>query len=169
MGALTLVAGAPVRPKVVARAWETTEQDDTLIWGMSSAYLMGEYAYRLARWLREWLEEERGKADRLHVKVFDRPDLAGHPKWGEAKARLDDLEQTLLREGARASELEAVAAARRGSLVQMWSRLSPAAAAVIEGAWTTGARTPEEFARWVDGAWEAERRAATTGVLECPF
>ena len=105
MGSLTLVAGAPDRPRTRARSErETTEQDDTLIWAMSSAYLMGEYAYRLARWLREWLEEERGKADRLHVKVFDRPDLAGHPKWGEAKERLDDLEQTLLREGARASD-----------------------------------------------------------------
>lgn len=163
MGVLTMVAGAPER-KQATRA--TTEQDERLVWAIAAAYMAGEHAYRLARWLREWIEDEGRRADRLHAKVFD-PALADHPKREEARERLFAMERAIFSERGRLTELDALAGRKREELRRMWTHLGNDGAGEIERMWRTGAKTPDQFVRWVEGMWEQEY--GTVEGVECPF
>jgi hypothetical protein len=161
---LTLVAGAPERTKPTPK---TDAQDDTLFVALSSAFLKGEYHYRMGRHYDRERAALKPKADRLHDKVFDRPDLAGHPKWQEAKDRLDDMERTLLHGEAEQRAHERQAEQCRGQCVSLWMRSSEAGRAHIERIWQTRAVNGETFARWLREQWEQE--VGSAGGLECPF
>lgn len=163
MGALTLVAEKPKpKPKPVA-GWPASNALEAL----TGAFIVGEFHFRRGRERRRWLDEVKPKADALHAKVFDRPDLAAHPKWQMAKDRLDALERDMIVADGERRTCEGRAADHRGQCLSLWLRMTDTERAVVEREWRTGAATGEQFTRWLDGIWALD--GGTVGGLECPF
>lgn len=165
---LTLVAGAPSSAKRVAAPTSAARQ--FRIAGVSGCYVRGEYHYRKARSDQRWLDSMRLRIDALHHKVFWREDLQDHPKWQDAKVRLDAMEREWgMREGmVRVHQREASDVHAR--CVRMWDALTPDERSDMAGAWgmTDQEARPEAVGAWFMRMWDREYDV-TAEAVECPF
>ena len=143
------------------------DRDWRAIESLWAAFLNAVDARRRWAWADGELDVVGAKADRLHAKVMD-PALQAHPKWGEAKAKLDALEREALALRGALAEARGDYAREAGTAVRAWGACSPAGRGYVAAIWGTDADSERAMRAWLDTA--AVRHAVQpVGALEPPF